>query len=171
MHVDWDSLFRYRDIDQCWNMTKDILFMLVNKHIPKVTIKSEFQPPWFDSDCYVACREKERLRAKYKRTKNEADGIKFSNARRNFKKLTALKMQENLTDHEDTAMITKKFWSYVKSSSNSHRIPECMEYQGALRNNPKDQSELFNDFFFAQFSSPSLYDIPIDHSNDSRFPE
>ena len=44
-----------------------------------------------------------------------------------------------------------------------------MEYQGALRNNPKDQSELFNDFFFAQFSSPSLYDISIDYSNDSRF--
>ena len=133
------------------------------------TPSSSFQPPWFDADCYVACREKEKLRAKFKSSKSVADGLNFSIARKNFKNLTASKMRENLTDHDDTALITKKFWSYVKSSSNSHRIPECVEYLGTLRFDRKEQSELFNDFFFAQFSSPSSYGINIDVSNDSRF--
>ena len=167
--INWDNIFRHSDIDQCWNLTKTTLFNLVDKHIPKVTVRSSFQPPWFDADCYVACREKEELRAKFKRTKNLDDGLKFAAARKNFRKLTASKMRENLTDSEDTALITKKFWSYVKSSSNSHRIPECMEYAGALRFDRKEQSELFNDFFFAQFSSPSSYEIDIDFSGDSRF--
>ena len=167
--VNWDSLFRNRDIDQCWNVTKYVLFKLVDKHIPTVTVKSDFQPPWFDSDCYSACRDKERLRAKFKRTKNDTDGLKYVNARRNFKKLVSMKMRDNLTDSNDTALITKKFWSYVKSSSNSHRIPECVEYQGRLRNDPKDQAELFNEFFYAQFSDASHYDIPIDFNDDSRF--
>ena len=169
LHINWDSLFRHRDIDQCWDTTKHILFELANKHIPKVTSKSQFQPPWFDSDCYVACREKERLRAKFKRTKNDADGLKFAKARTDFKKLVSKKMHDNLTDSEDSALITKKFWSYVKSSSNSHRIPECVEYLGMLRNDPKDQAEMFNNFFYAQFSERSSYDISIDYTNDSRF--
>ena len=169
LRVNWDMMFGHRDIDQCWNLTKYVLFGLVNKHIPKVTVKSDFQPPWFDSDCFVACREKERLRAKFKRSKSDSDGLKFANARRKFKKLMSEKMNDNLTDTDDTALITKKFWSYVKSSSNSHRIPECVEYLGIIRNDRKDQSELFNDFFFAQFSDRSSYDISIDFSNDSRF--
>jgi len=169
MRVNWNMLFRNNDVDQCWNVTKYALFGLVNKHIPKVTIKSDFQPPWFDADCYVACREKERLRAKFKTSKSDVDGVQFSNARRNYKKLVSEKMSNNLTDDSDTAMITKKFWSYVKSSSNCHRIPECVEFQGVIRNDPKDQSELFNNFFFAQFSEESSYDISIDFSDDSRF--
>ena len=44
-----------------------------------------------------------------------------------------------------------------------------MEYQGRLRNDPKDQAKLFNEFFFAQFSDASHYDIPIDFNDDSRF--
>ena len=169
LQVNWNELFKTRDIDQCWNVTKHILFKLVDKHIPVVTIKSAFQPPWFDSDCYTACRDKERLRVKFKETKNMVDGLKFSLARRQFKKLVSRKKCENLNDSDDTALISKKFWSYVKSSSNSHRIPECVEYQGRLRNSPKDQADLFNEFFYAQFSEPSLYNIDISWENDIRF--
>ena len=78
-------------------------------------------------------------------------------------------MRENLTDSNDTALITKKFWSYVKSSSNSHRIPECVDYLGRLRNDPKDQAELFNECFYALFSDASHYDIDINTDSDSRF--
>ena len=66
-------------------------------------------------------------------------------------------------------LITKKFWSYVKSSSKSHRIPECVSYKNILRNRPIDQANLFNTFFHDQFSQPSNYDINIDYSSDSRF--
>ena len=36
---------------------KRIVLAKVNAHIPKFTIKSEYQLPWFDSECYGKCRE------------------------------------------------------------------------------------------------------------------
>lgn len=38
-----------------------------------------------------------------------------------------------------------------------------------MRFNPKEKADLFNDFFYDQFSEPSTYNIDIDFSNDSRF--
>ena len=37
-------------------------------------------------------------------------------------------MQLNVEDESDTTLISKKFWKYVKSKTNSTRIPEtvCM---------------------------------------------
>ena len=69
--INWEYIFEnYKsDIESCWNIFKSILIKLIDKHIPKVKIKNEFQAPWFDSDCYVACRDKERLRKKIKKIK------------------------------------------------------------------------------------------------------
>ena len=59
--------------------------------------------------------------------------------------------------------------TYVKSTSKSTRIPTTVCYKGRFRNNPIDQSEMFNEYFEDQFSGPSNYDIEleIDYSNDS----
>ena len=115
------------------------------------------------------CRKKERLHRRYKRTKNDTDYAKFSKCRKEFKNLVKQKMQDNFDDDNDPNRITKKFWSYVKSKSSSHRIPELMSYNGRLRTNRSAQCELFNEFFYRQFSDPSLYNIDIDYSNDALF--
>ena len=66
-------------------------------------------------------------------------------------------------------LITKKFWSHFKYQSNCCRIPYCVSYSGKLRFKPKDQVELFNSFFFNQFSDPLLYDTDISYANDVDF--
>ena len=76
-------------------------------------------------------------------------------------------MTTNFEDQSDPALVSKKFWSHLKSSSNTSRIPETVCYQGKFRNNPLDQSELFNTYFVDQFSAPSKYNINIDFSLDS----
>jgi endonuclease/exonuclease/phosphatase family metal-dependent hydrolase len=179
--ADWDSLnYDLRDtdwnlLDCCepetgWAFVKQRLFELVDKHIPSIRIKSECQPPWFDSDTFDHCRKKERLRQKFKRTGDLNDELKFTQCRRDFKKLVSHKMRENLSnDDDDPVLITKKFWSYVKSQSKSSRIPECVSYENTLRNNPLGQANLFNSFFQKQFSEASNYDIDIDYSSDSSF--
>ena len=76
-------------------------------------------------------------------------------------------MRSNLDDDSnDPALVSKKFWSHVKSSLNCSRIPETVSYNGCLRNKIQDQTELFNKFFSDQFSDPSNYDIPINFRND-----
>ena len=73
-------------------------------------------------------------------------------------------MRDNFTSEADEDFINKKFWSYVKSSSNSHRIPKSVNYNECHRTDNYDQAELFNKFFYDQFSDESLYNVPICHN-------
>ena len=94
--VEWDNVINENlEINSCWENFKTTLNKHVNKHIPKVKVKNEFQAPWFDSECYTACRNKERLRRKFKKSNKDSDGLKFSLARKNFQKLVSQKMREN----------------------------------------------------------------------------
>ena len=152
-HVNWNYTLKYCDSTTAWNRFKTILIKLCDKHIPKITIKSQFQPPWFDSDIHKLCLKKDRLRQKYISSKNPVDHEKFKMATKSFKAAVQEKMRYNFEDDSDPALIPKKFWSHVKSSSNSTRIPETVHYKGWFRNNQKDQAALFNSFFEDQFSS------------------
>ena len=73
--------------NSAWLKFKTKLLELCNKYIPTITIKSEYQPPWFDNDTFKLCRKKERLRAKYKRTQNLNDYEKYSSCREDLKNL------------------------------------------------------------------------------------
>ena len=76
-------------------------------------------------------------------------------------------MRSNIIDDDDDpSLLSIKFWSYVKSKSNTSRIPESVSYNCQFRNNVKDQTGLFNTVFSEQFSGSSKYNIPINHRND-----
>ena len=167
-HIHWNAILNCEP-ELAWCRFKSTLFEHINRHIPTITVKSEFQPPWFDSELYSLCRKKERLRSKFKRTRADLDGLKFSQCRRDFKKLANQKMRDNLNNSDDPALLTKKFWSYVKSTSNSHRIPESVYADNCIRTSAIDKANLFNHQFFKQFSTPSTYNIDVDFSNDNDF--
>ena len=77
-------------------------------------------------------------------------------------------MRANL-DNENRNILTKKFWSHVKSTSKSTRIPEVVSYSGLTASEPVSKAKLFNDYFCKQFSSPSTYNTNIDFMNDKNF--
>ena len=54
--VQWNNLLKYCDANTAWRRFKSKLFELCDDNIPTLTIKSEFQPPWFDCDTYKLCR-------------------------------------------------------------------------------------------------------------------
>ena len=68
------------------------------------------------------------------------------------------RMETNLNDDENyPALISKNFWTHLKSTNKSTRIPESMHYDRRYRNNPKDQATPFNQFFADQFSEASFW--------------
>ena len=171
-HINWNDTLNCNEPELAWSSFKSKLFSCVDKHIPKVTIKSEFQPPWWDSEVYDAHRAKDRARLAFKSSNsNNAEHrlkleLKFIQARREFKKLACKKMRDNMYNDDDPALITKKFWSHIKRANNSHRLPESMYLRNSHRNCNYEKSNLFNSHFYEQFSDESQYDIPIDFSND-----
>ena len=164
--IDWIEYLSANDIERSWAMFETKLNELCVKYIPTITIKSSHKPPWFDAEVFSKCREKEKWRSKFKKSKSDEHYMKFSKCRSDLKKLIKTKMNENFDDDLHTNAITKKFWSYVKSTSNSSRIPEMVHYHDRFRSTPAEQSTLFNQYFADQFSSPSEYNIDIDYSQD-----
>ena len=165
-NVDWDSIINNRNSDDTWMNFKNTLTQLMDLHIPKITIKSNFKPPWFDADCYEKCREKERLHTKFKRAKALNDEIKFATCRREFKSMMRMKIRDNLYCTDDNNVITKKFWAHVKNTSKCNRVPEIIRYKNEISSNTKTKADMFNSFFYDQFSEPSSYDIHIDFDID-----
>ena len=168
-HINWMQTIDGLEPEIAWMKFKEILFSLVNKSIPKINVNGNFSMPWFDSECYDVYRSKERAHVKFKRDASLNNEIKRDTTRKSFKRVCSAKMRDNLYNKDDPALITKKFWSHVKSNSKSHRIPECIHRKGRYRSIPQEKCDLFNNYFFDQFSEASNYGIPIDWSNDEAF--
>ena len=143
---------------------------MCDRHIPKVTVKSSFQPPWFDSELDAICKRKNKLLTKYRKAVDPENKTKINDEikqiRKKFRKVSNKKKMDNIINDDDPALIKKKFWAFFKSTSNSCRIPETVHYGTRFRSNNFDASNLFNKYFSDQFSSPSKYDIDINFSDD-----
>ena len=158
----WSQAFYNKDSNQCWNIFKSTVLDFCHQHIPTITIKHDYQPPWFDSELHSKCRDKERFRSKYKKSGNLQHYLQYSNCRREFRNLVNIKKNNCFgPDFNDNSIISKKFWKHVKHANNSGRIPESVSHKNIHRNKASDKAELFNSFFSKQFSAPSLYDINI----------
>ena len=77
------------------------------------------------------------------------------------------KMRANLNDPSNPNAITKKFWSYVKSNSNSARIPLQVHRNNIHANDDQKRVDLFNTYFYDQFSEASTYQTDIDFLNST----
>ena len=145
----------------------------MDQHIPKIKIGGVSQPSWFDAETHNLCREKERLHEKYKGTEDPSlrlnRYLKFSMARKKFKEVVTRKMSKSFDDEDDYGLISKKFWSYVKATANNTRIPEQVHLENSFKSNPADQADLFNTFFYKQFSEASSYSISVDDTNSRDF--
>ena len=61
-------------------------------------------------------------------------------------------MRANLNDSSNPNVLTKKFWLYVKDTSNSTSISDSIHRGEVYANSHKKQAEIFNTFFHDQFS-------------------
>ena len=68
--VRWDQYLKYNEANSGWVKFKDILFHMINKHIPTITVKDNLQPPWFDNDVFRLCRKKKSISEKNSKKAN-----------------------------------------------------------------------------------------------------
>ena len=167
--INWDFILAYHEPESAWNIFKSILKRSCDKHIPTIVTQAKDQPPWFDSEVHKLCLKKEKYRKLFKNSDSPVHEKKFKDCRKKVKSLIKDKMRSNFQDEAGPETISKKFWSYVKFTSKSTRIPETVSYSGKFRSKPADKADLFNQFFFNQFSDSSKYDIDINFRNDTSY--
>ena len=78
-------------------------------------------------------------------------------------------MRDNLYCSKDNNAIAKKFWAHVKIKTKSTRIPEVMKLNNNISSNNLAKANMFNKYFFDQFSNKSNHDIDIDFTKDDMF--
>ena len=161
-------MLNYCEPDIAWERFKNTLLILINKHIPSITVKDTKHPPWYDKETFVLAKKKGRLRKKYKENKTQENYNNYAKCRKELDKLIQLKMRANFEVDDDPALIPKKLWGHLKSTSGTSSIPETVNYGSRFRNKTQDKAELFNNFFADQFSDDSQYDIDIDYTDDIR---
>ena len=167
--INWDHILAHHEPEGAWNIFKSTLKHSCDKRIPTITTRAKNQPPWFDSEVHKLCLKKEKYRKLFKNSNSPVHEKKFKDCRKQVKSLIKEKMRSNFQDEAGPDTISKKFWSYVKFTSKSARIPETVSYSGKFRNKPADKADLFNQFFFNQFSESSKYDININFTNDTSY--
>ena len=166
--VNWANVMDSIEPDISWMNFKIIQNNIINKFVPLVNIKTEFKSPWFNSECYRTCKDKEKLHKKFKNSKSLNDEIKFKVCRKEFKNLVKVKIRADLCDSNRNT-ITKNFWSHVNSASKNTRIPETIYLKGKSSSDTKVKADMFNKFFFDQFSKGSNYDIDTCFQSDNNF--
>ena len=105
-NVDWTSIIGSNDPHQTWPLFRKILSMLCDKHIPKKSVKDQFLPPWYDSDCDKVLREKEKWRKKANSSGSEEHYQKYKKLRQDFKKIMEQQMRLNVIDKYDNSMVS-----------------------------------------------------------------
>ena len=166
--VDWESELDTKEPDISWMNFKSILSKIIDKHVPMVNIKTEFKSPWFDSECFQTCKEKEKLHREFKTNKCPKTEMKFKLCRKEIKNLVKIKMRANLCD-SNRNRLAKKFWSHIKSASKNTRVPKTIYLGSKSSSDTKVKADMFNRFFFDQFSEASNYDIDISFESDNCF--
>ena len=53
--INWTSLLDSLEPEAAWINFTETLKQHMQRHIPVITVKSEFQPLWFDSECHRTC--------------------------------------------------------------------------------------------------------------------
>ena len=167
-HINWKKVICHKDIHTAWRDFKFVLNYSVKKYIPTITSKSRNQPPWYDSEMHHLNLRKNRLHRKAMHG-TEMDKENYRQCRREFKSKIENKIQSNLDINTNKGDISKKFWAHVKATAKSTRIPETVNYKNTYSSKSKNKADLFNSFFYDQFSSPSKYNINI-HFNSTREP-
>ena len=77
------------------------------------------------------------------------------------------KIIDNLYCSSDSNVITKKFWSHIKSKTKCNRIPEVLKHNNSISSHNLTKANMFNKYFYEQFSNGSSYTIDIDFTDDN----
>ena len=107
--VDWHYLLSSEEAHTGWEIFKNKFLILCDKHIPKITIKESFHPPWYDSEVFKRNKKKENFRKKFKETNSQNHCLKYSSLSKNLKNLVKAKMRSNFDNELFPNTITKNF--------------------------------------------------------------
>ena len=104
------------DIDSAWTKWKDLFLATVNKHIPKIKVKSSYKPPYITEDIIHALNKKETLRKIAKSTNSSSLWDRYHELRRSIKNMIRSKKHEYISSLASSVKKKpKEFWRFFST--------------------------------------------------------
>ncbi len=155
--TDWSPLYTIKDSCEAAVYFSDIVHDIILATVPLAMKKNKNSyPPWFTREVFQAIKEKEKYRAKYKRTGNPTFLEKFQELRRKAKRLIR-RSKRVLEVNIETKMKEdpKKFWTYVNEKRKQRTNSNAYKYNGNNLYSPQDIADAFAEHFSSVFSESS----------------
>ena len=162
--VNWRSVLNNKNVEQmCTNFT-NILLEAENKWIPKVRkrINGTTNPQWMTNDIKLLINKKKKAYTNYKRSKSDADFIRYVTAKRYCEKVIR-KSKRNLEINISQQAKTnpKKFYQYIRSKKTiKDKIGPIRDVDNKLVSDCKNMAKILNSFFQSVFITEDISSLP-----------
>lgn len=145
------------NIDNAWLTWKDCLLRIINRVVPKITIRHKRNLPWIDREVIHQSHRKESQRRKAKRTNNRRHWDRYKFLNNNLKVLIRRKHKEYIDKcADDLASNPKRFWGLVNSKQHGNGIPHTVRFNQETSRRPVQMANLFNKYFHSVLTPPVL---------------
>jgi hypothetical protein len=149
------SNLNFRTPDENFDLLKTHISKTVDQFVPSKLVTSRYKPPWLTNAVKRACRKKQRLFNKAKRTRKDSDWVAF----KSFKNYT-VKMIRNARNSYITQIIekglenndVKPFWKFIKSQRQDNVGVAPIKDGGKLHTSNREKAELLNKQFKSVFT-------------------
>ena len=140
------------DIDYAWTKWKDLFLATVNKHIPKIKVKSSYKPPYITEDIIHALNKKESLRKRAKSTNSSSLWDRYRQLRRSIKIMIRSKKREYISSLASSVKEKpKEFWRFFKAKTTGSSLPVILTHNDEQFTTAERKADAFNKYFASTF--------------------
>lgn len=144
--IDW-SFLHTLNVNDAVNSFYSIINKIILDLVPPYKTRKRF-PFWYSRDLISLIKKKDKLRAKWRRSKRQCDYSVYSVARAQSKIQIddcygkyLVHLQENMRSN------VKLFWSYAKKKRQSNSYPNTFKLNDMTASSPQEACELFSTQF------------------------
>ena len=161
--VDWNNVLQNNCIDTNWDLFKNRVLTIANKHIPKVRKKPESnKPPWWSKSLSKVVKEKQNLYLQYKFTLSQVDYAKYTSKRNQVKHMIrSAQVQYDESLIQKLSSNPNALYGYVRDKSKvKSKIGQLERSDGTLTTGDEETVEVLNNFFKSVFTNEDPSVIP-----------
>ena len=154
--TDWDMLLSNDDIEINWELFKEKVISVADKHIPRVAKRtSSNKPPWWTSPLAKVIKQKQQLYSTFKVTRLSSDYKAYTIKRNKVKSMiraAQAKHDQKLIDkfHDNP----KALYGFKRDKCGiKPKIGQVVKTNGTLTVNDGETAEVLNNFFQSVFTS------------------
>ena len=161
--VPWRIIESASDIEESWQLFKDLFFSVVDMTIPRVKWKKYKLKHWFSHETIHSIRQKRHLYLHIKASSHPSPSLlsKYRVLSNNVRRLTR-RDTKLYTDKvcQDCHKNPKKFWSWINSSKGKRAQIPPITVSGVQITAPVAKANEFNQYFHSVFTKEQIADLP-----------